>query len=121
MTTLYEGRMIWGSVTATARDGFIFDGYSSGYTPAFIKANYCNGWVYSGTLRGIAGDVIGRYQNSFLYRGHRVSALNCIGRYQNGFIYKGTVCHPFDVVGRYKGLDDEGAALALCYLFKQQK
>ena len=118
MTLFYKGQMLWGFVTGTARDGYIFDSYSSGLVPTRILATYSNGWGYEGTLKGVWGKVIGRYQNGFLYRGHRITAWNVVGRYQRGYVYKGTTTLWVDLVGRYKGKDEEGAALALYYLFR---
>lgn len=116
---LYQGRTSSMTiVTATYRDGHIFDGCNYG-TQDFsrIIASYQNGFIYEDSVTSYMGNVLGRYENGFIYRGNSTSYSDQIGRYQNGNIYKGTSTSSSNVIGKYTGDDEGGAAAAIVYLF----
>ena len=117
-TFLYKGRTTtWEPVLATCRDGRIFDGYNSGLNMSFIRASYDDGWVYDKALTGVAGTVLGRYDDEGrIYTGRFTSYDKQVGFCKDGFIYRGTSSFG-EIIGCYEGDKDAAAAASLIYLF----
>lgn len=111
---LYWGSTTSGSITVAYRDGKIFDEYNPEENFSRIVANYSNGFVYKGSLSGMANTVIGRYRNGRIYRGNSTSEGDLIGKYVNGNIYTDGI---YSVTGKYTGDDEGGAAAAIYCLF----
>lgn len=119
-TLLYRGRTTtWEPVLATSRGGRIFEGYNSGLNMSIIRASYEDGWVYDGSLTGVAGTVLGRYDDEgYIYLGRYASYDNRVGYCKDGYIYRGTSTYG-EIIGCYEGNRDDAAAAAVVFLFAE--
>lgn len=119
---LWEGRykMDYDPVIATFRNGHVFEGYDSGLLDfSEIKASYRDGYVYDGSIDNYLGTILGRYENTYIYRGNSTFFSDCIARYEDGKIYRGnSTSFASDVIGTYEGDDDGAAAAAIVYLLE---
>lgn len=117
---LYQGySKLWKSVTATYRNGQVFEGYYSGLDWKTVRATVKDGYVYEGTITGYLGTVIGRIDDKYIYRGNSAQLRrDIIAHFENGYIYLGDkVFHTEeDIIGCYEGNPVGAAACALAFL-----